>query len=106
MLIAIVLEPDDVEIEVDTDLYKHDANYRLEIHEKLQIAEGQEDLDWDYICASEEELRARGEKPAFSSADYPTDEAASEALRKFIDDIWEEVLREREANNRPGAARA
>lgn len=93
MLITIV-DQDDVAIEVDTERYKRCADYRLGIHEKLQIAEGQEDLDWDYICATEQELAARGERPIFTTADYPTEEAASAALRQFIHDLFEKARRE------------
>ena len=82
------------EIEVDTERYKLDASYRKQIHEEMEIAEWEEDLHWDHICATEEELAARGEKPAFSTADYPTEEAAMEALDKFLDDALEEALRE------------
>ena len=84
-----VIGPDDVATHVDTDRYKRDAEYRRSIHEQLEIAEGQPDLDWDYLCATEEELAARGEKPLFSSADYPTEEAAMEALESFLHSLFE-----------------
>jgi hypothetical protein len=84
-----VFGPDGVITEVDVDRYKVDADYRREIHEQLEIADGQPDLDWDYICATEEELAARGEKPIFSTADYPTEEAASEALERFLRSLFE-----------------
>ena len=79
-----VFGPDDTATHVDTDRYKVDAEYRREIHEQLDIAEGQPDLDWDYICATDEELAAKGEKPLFSTADYPTEEAAAVALEHFL----------------------
>ena len=96
----------DVAIEVDTERYKCDSDYRRQIHEELEIAEGQEDLDWDYLFATEEELEARGEKAVFNSGDYPTEEAGMEALGKFLDDILEEVLRETAAENQAAATRS
>ncbi len=84
-----VFGPDDVATEVNTDRYKADPDYRRQIHERLESAEGQPDLDWDYICATEEELAARGEKPLFSTADYPTEEAASAALETFLRTLFE-----------------
>jgi hypothetical protein len=51
-----VFGPDNVVTQVDVDRYKLDPAYRREIHEQLEIAEGQPDLDWDSICAAEEEL--------------------------------------------------
>jgi hypothetical protein len=84
-----VFGPDGVITEVDVDRYKVDPDYRREIHEQLEIADGQPDLDWDYICATEEELVARGEKPLFSTADYPIEEAASEALERFLCSLFE-----------------
>ena len=84
-----VFGPDDVATHVDTDRYKVDTEYRRKIHEQLEIAEGQPNLDWDYICATEEELAARGEKPLFSTADYPTEEAASVALEGFLRSLFE-----------------
>jgi hypothetical protein len=83
-----VFGPDDVATHVDVDRYKLDASYRRQIHEQLEIADGQPDLDWDFICATEEELAARGEKPLFSTADYPTEEAASEALETFLRSLF------------------
>ncbi len=84
-----VIGPDDVATHVDTDRYKLDAEYRRQIHEQLEIADGEPDLDWDYICATEEELAARGEKPLFSTADYPTEEAAAAALESFLLSLFE-----------------
>jgi hypothetical protein len=84
-----VYGPDDMATHVDVDRYKQDPEYRREIHEQLGIAEGQPDLDWDYICATEEELAARGENPLFSTADYPTEEAAAEALELFLSSLFE-----------------
>ena len=84
-----VFGPDDVVTQVDVDRYKRDASYRREIHEQLEIADGQPDLDWDSICATEEELAARGEKPLFSTADYPTEEAAAAALEEFLRSLFE-----------------
>jgi hypothetical protein len=84
-----VFGPDNVVTHVDVDRYKRDAAYRREIHEQLEIAEGQPDLDWDYICATDDELAASGEKPLFSTADYPTEEAASAALESFLQTLFE-----------------
>lgn len=81
---VLVFGPDNVATKVDVDRYKRDADYRREIHDLLEIAEGEPDLDWDYICASEEELAARGEKPLFDSSDYPTEEAAYVAFEDFL----------------------
>jgi hypothetical protein len=100
-----ILDEDDTAFEVDVQRYERDADYRSEIHEKLQIEDWQGPLDWDYLFASVEELRAMGQKPAFDSGDYPNEEAVTDALDKFLDDIWKEVLREREAKNRVGAVR-
>lgn len=86
---VVVFGPDDVATRVDVDRYKRDAAYRREIHEQLEIAEGEPDLDWDYICATEEELAARGEKSLFSTADYPTEEAAAAALELFLSSLFE-----------------
>lgn len=86
---VMVVGPDDVATRVDTDRYKVDAEYRRRIHEQLEIAEGEPDLDWDFICASEEELAARGQKSLFSTADYPTEEAAMEALESFLHSLFE-----------------
>jgi hypothetical protein len=93
-MLVTITDQDGGEIEVDTERYKLDAAYREKIHEEMEIAEWEEPLDWDHICATEEELEARGEKAAFDSRDYPTEEAAMEALRKFLDDIFEEVARD------------
>src|SRR5688572_1775084 len=90
-MLATVIDQDDVAAEVDTERYKRDCNYRERIHEALDIAEGQEDLDWDYICSTEAELAARGEKPIFSTADYPTQEAATEALKLFLNRLFAET---------------
>ena len=79
-----VFGPDNVVTEVDVGRYKQDAAYRREIHRQLEIAEDEPPLDWDYICATEEELAARGEKSLFSTADYPTEEAAEAALEQFL----------------------
>ena len=40
-----VFGPDGVITEVDVDRYKVDPDYRREIHEQLEIADGQPDLD-------------------------------------------------------------
>ena len=93
-----VFDAADVAVEVDTERYEREADYRRHIHQDLDIAEGQEALDWDYICATEEELAARGERPIFTTADYPTEEAASEALRHFIHALFERIRRESAAS--------
>ena len=84
-----VIGPDDVATHVDTERYKLDAEYRRRIHQELEIADDEPDLDWDYICATDEELAARGEKPLFSTADYPTEEAAVAALESFLLSLFE-----------------
>jgi hypothetical protein len=91
MLISILL-PDNSDLDVDTDLYKTDIQYRRQIHEKLQLPPDLEPLDWDFICASDEELQAMGAKPIYDSNDYPTEEAAQEALRKLLEDFGAEPL--------------
>ena len=85
---AIVIDQNDTAVEVDTERYKIDAVYRDLIHEALDIADGQEDLDWDYICATEEDLAARGERPIFTTADYPDDESAGQALKQFLERLF------------------
>jgi hypothetical protein len=95
-MIAIISCHDEVngevgDVQVDTDRYKVDAAYRCEIHEKLDIADGQEPLDWDYLLATEDELDARGEKSIFDSGNYASEEAAMEALDKLLTEIMEEV---------------
>jgi hypothetical protein len=57
------------------------------------------DVDWDEIEATEEDFRAG--RYSFNSADYPSHEAAMEAMKKIIDDILEKVLRENAAPVRP-----
>ena len=99
-MIATITDQFGGEIEVDTERYKLDARYRKQINDEMEIAEWEEDLNWDHICATEEELAARGEKPAFSSADYPTEQAATIAFDKFLDDALEEALREAAAKIR------
>jgi hypothetical protein len=84
-----VFGADDTPTHVDVDRYKLDPEYRREIHEQLEIADGQPDLDWDYLCATQEELEARGEKPIFSTDDYPTEEAAAAALKLFLRALFE-----------------
>jgi hypothetical protein len=106
MLITVTRDEDNVDVEVDTERYKLDANYKRHIHEQLNWADNQKDLDWDYLCATEEELDAMGEKPVFDSDDYPTHEAAMEALDKLLQDILEEVKREVAAENRALSASA
>jgi hypothetical protein len=98
MRIAVV-DQFDVAVEVDTERYESDSAYRDRIHEALGIADGQEPLDWDYICATEEELAARGEKPIFSTADYPDAESANEALKQFLDRLFAEDCDEIRAAN-------
>ena len=93
-MIATITDQFGGEIGVDTERYKLDSRYRKQINGEMDLAEWEEDLDWDRICATEEELAARGEKPAFSSADYPTEEAAMIAFDKFLDDALEKALRE------------
>jgi hypothetical protein len=90
-MLTSVIDQDDIAVEVDTERYRCDCDYRKQIHEALDIADGQEDLDWDYICATESELAARGEKPIFSTADYPTEEAAAEALKRFLNRLFAET---------------
>jgi hypothetical protein len=51
------------------------------------------DVDWDEIIATTEDDFRAG-RFAFNSADYPSHEAAMEAMRKLIHDIFEKVLRE------------
>jgi hypothetical protein len=94
-----VFDQFDVAVDVDTERYKSDSDYRDRIHEALDIADGQEDLDWDYICATDEELAARGERPIFSTADYPDTESANEALKQFLDRLFAEDSDERRAAN-------
>jgi hypothetical protein len=89
-------EADGIEV-IDVARYKSDLNYRRRIHEDLQIAGDDTPIDLDF----EED----GEEPAFNSADYPTEEAVREAMRKFMDDILEEVRRDAAARNRVPAAR-
>jgi hypothetical protein len=84
-------EADSIE-EIDVDRYKNDLNYRRRIHEDLQIAGDDTPIDLDF----EED----GEELAFNSADYPTEEAAWEALRKLMKGILEEVRRDAAARNR------
>jgi hypothetical protein len=108
-MIAIISCHDEIEgevgdVEVDTDRYKVDAAYRDEVHEKLDIADGQEPLDWDYLLATEEELDARGEKSVWSSGDYPTEQEAMQALDALLTEIMEEVERDYAAENRSEAA--
>ena len=99
-MLVTITDQDGGEIEIDTERYKLDAAYRKQIHEEMEIAEWEEPLDWDHICATEEELEARGEKAAFDSGDYPNDEAAMEALGKFLDEILEEALHDAAAENK------
>jgi hypothetical protein len=65
----------------------------------MDIADGQEPLDWDYICASEEELAARGEEPIFTTADYPDEESANEALKQFLSRLFAKDCDEQRAAN-------
>lgn len=86
------IESDDV---IDEARYLSDINYRRRVHQDLQI-EGDEPIDLS--PHSEEDL-------AFNGADYPSDEAATEALKKFLDDILAEVLNEIAAEGRAHSAR-
>jgi hypothetical protein len=88
-------EADSIE-EIDVERYKNDLNYRRRIHEDLEIADDDDLLD----------LEDTGEKPIFDSGDYPTEEAAMEAMDKFMKDVLEEALRDVAAENRVRAARS
>jgi len=88
MLITI-FDQDDVAIEIDTARYRYDTGYRGEIHEKMRIPHDLPPLDWDRICAPEEELRAFG-TPIFDSADYLTEDAFIEALARFLTDLCDD----------------
>ena len=83
--------------EIDVERYKSDLNYRRRIHEDLQIAGDDTPIDLDF----EED----GEELAFNSADYPTEEAAMEGLRKLLRGILEEVRRDAAAEDQLQAAR-
>lgn len=89
---ATALSEDDV---IDEARYLNDLEYRRKIHEDLEI-EGDEPMDLSF--AEDEDL-------AFDGGDYPTEEAAAEALKKFIDDIFKEVLDEIAAEGGIHAAR-
>ena len=94
MLITVTRNNDDVSIEVDTDRYKLDPAYKHQIHSRLGIADGQEDFDWDYICATEEEYEPGGAKLICDTRDYPSEEAAEEALERLLRRIYEDALSE------------
>ena len=53
-------------------------------------------IDWDEILATTEDDFQAG-RYAFNSADYPTHEEAMKAFHQWLDDILQEVLRERDA---------
>jgi hypothetical protein len=91
-------------VDVDTDRYKVDEVYRCEVHEKLDIADGQEPLDWDYLLATEEQLEAMGEKAVWSTGDYATEEAAMQALDELLTEILEEDERNAAAESRSHTA--
>ena len=53
-------------------------------------------IDWDEILATTEDDFQAG-RYAFNSEDYPTHEEAMKAFHQWLDDILQEVLRERDA---------
>jgi hypothetical protein len=93
-MLAVIIGPDNVELEVDTERYKVDDAYRRAIHEKMDLGDGQEPIDWDSLFVSEEELEARGAKRIFDSGDYPTEEAASQALTEILSALLEDLRSE------------
>jgi len=50
-------------------------------------------IDWDEIIATTQDDFLAG-RYSFNSADYPTHEEAMEAMDRFLEDLWEEALRE------------
>jgi hypothetical protein len=53
----------------------------------------EDEIHWDEVAAAIEE-DGDSEELAFNSADYPTEEEATAALRAFIHEIFEEVERD------------
>lgn len=98
ILQVTLIDQHGIALEVNVERYNADADYRDGIHEAMNIAPGQEPLDWDYICASEEELAARGEKPLFTTADYPDEESANKALKQFLELLASDCDDARRAN--------
>jgi hypothetical protein len=84
--------------EIDVGRYKADRDYRRQVHEDLEIADDDDLLDLE-PDSEDEEL-------AFNSGDYPTDEAAQEALSKWMNGILKEVLDELAAENSVQTARS
>jgi hypothetical protein len=93
-MLAVIIGPDNVELEVDTERYKVDDAYRRMIHDRMDLEDGQEPIDWDCLLVSEEELEARGAKRIFDSNDYPTEEAASQALTEILSALLEDLRSE------------
>jgi hypothetical protein len=55
-----------------------------------------EGIDWDEIIASTQDDWLAG-RHAFDDSDCPDDESAIKALEKFIDDVFDEVMREKDS---------
>jgi hypothetical protein len=88
-MLITVMRDEGADVEVDTTRYKLDADYKRHIHEQLGIADCEGDLDWDRICVADEDLIAKGEGFVFCPEDYPTEEAAAEALKQLIHELIE-----------------
>lgn len=64
--------------------------------EARKYDDNSEGIDWDEIIATTQDDELAG-RYAYNSDDYPTEEAAAEALKQHIHAIFEEVLREEAA---------